>query len=400
LRSRAFVEGFRARNYATATALVYQGLREDDDNDEFPIIAPAVGYSFVGEPDADTGGKFHFDTGLRPLTRIDGRDSVRIGINGGYEFPYIGPIGDVYSLKAQVQAEGYWTDGVQPGSNDVNPDNPNGNDVTGRVLPQLALNWRYPWLQDNVTWQQVVEPIAQIVLAPPTGNPNEIPNEDSLGFEFDDSNIFELNRFPGLDVADSGSRLDYGLSWRGDWGVGSSADAFFGQSFQIIEPNQDIFPDNSGVGKNFSDFVGRVQITPFQEFDIMYRFRLDDANLKARRNEVETRFGVPAFNVKLGYLFADNQKISEEFGKREELNFSAGSQLTNNWSISGSHRRNLERDRALSWSVGLAYNDECFTFEGVFQRKFFDDREIEPEDSILFRISFKHLGGVGGIGYE
>ncbi len=395
LRSRAFVEGFRARNYAAVNAFTYQGLRDQDDNDEFPIVAPSLGYSFVGEPDADFGGKPYFDAGLRTLTRIEGRDNVRIGIEGGYEIPYTSPIGDVYSLKAQVLAEGYWTNGVQPGSDDVNPPNGQGDDVTGRVLPQLALEWRYPWLQDNETWQQVVEPIAQVVVAPPTGNPNEIPNEDSLGFEFDDSNIFELNRFPGLDVADSGSRLDYGLNWRGDWGAETSAEAFFGQSLQIIEPNQDIFPKNSGVGENFSDFVGRVQLTPFEEFDLMYRFRFDDKTLKARRNEVEARFGVPAFNVNMGYLFADNQQTSEDFGKREEINVSASSQLTNNWSVLGSLRRDLDGGKTLSWSAGLAYNDECFTIEGVFRRKFFDDREIEPDDSVFVRVVFKHLGGVG-----
>jgi LPS-assembly protein len=40
LRSRAFVEGFRARNYAAVNAFAYQGLRDQDDNDEFPIVAP------------------------------------------------------------------------------------------------------------------------------------------------------------------------------------------------------------------------------------------------------------------------------------------------------------------------------------------------------------------------
>ena len=395
LRSRMFVEGFRQRNYAAVNAFSYQGLRDQDDNDEFPIVAPSIDFSFVGEPDAQTGGKPYFDTGLRTLTRIDGRDNVRIGITGGYEIPYTGPIGDVYSLKAELLAEGYWTYGMVPGDPDVNPSNANGGDVTGRLLPQVALEWRYPWIQDNMTWQQIVEPIAQIVLAPPTGNPNEIPNEDSVDFEFDDSNIFDLNRFPGTDVADSGSRIDYGLSWRGDWGIESSAEAFFGQSLQIIEPNQDIFPKDSGVGENFSDFVGRAQISPVEEFDLIYRFRIDDSSLSARRNEIEARAGVPAFNFNMGYLFADNQQTSDNFGKREEINIGARSQLTNDWSVFGSHRRDLDRGKALSWSAGVAYNDECFTIEGVFRRKFFDDREIEPDDSVFVRIVFKHLGGVG-----
>ncbi len=60
---------------------------------------------------------------------------------------------------------------------------------------------------------QVVEPIAQVVLAPNGSNPGKIPNEDSQDFEFDDTNLFSLNRFTGVDRVTPGSRVDYGLKW-------------------------------------------------------------------------------------------------------------------------------------------------------------------------------------------
>ena len=39
----------------------------------------------------------------------------------------------------------------------------------------------------------------------------QIPNEDSLDFEFTDQNLFSLNRFPGIDRLEGGARANVGL---------------------------------------------------------------------------------------------------------------------------------------------------------------------------------------------
>jgi LPS-assembly protein len=236
--------------------------------------------------------------------------------------------------------------------------------------------------------------VGQVVVAPTFGNPDEIPNEDSIDFEFDDSNIFEFNRFPGNDRADSGTRFDYGFNWSGAFGEGATAGAFIGQSYQAVEADDDIFPENAGVGDGFSDFVGRVQLSPLDEFDLLYRFRLDDRNLEARRHEIGAQFGVPALKIDLGYLLLDDEATNDDFGDREEINVAARSQLTNTWHVFGSFRRDLDAERTLSGSFGMGYEDECFTIEGVFRRKFFDDREIQPENTFQVQLVFKHLGSV------
>src|SRR3546814_1663971 len=88
--------------------------------------------------------------------------------------------------------------------------------------------------------QQVIEPIVQAVFSPSGSNPDEIPNEDSLDFEFDDTNLFKLNRFAGRDRVDSGTRIDYGLKWTGAFDNGGSAGAFIGQSYRFTK-NHDAF---------------------------------------------------------------------------------------------------------------------------------------------------------------
>jgi len=50
LTSDVFVEGFRGRNYAAASAYSFQGLRATDDPGTTPLITPYLQYSFESEP--------------------------------------------------------------------------------------------------------------------------------------------------------------------------------------------------------------------------------------------------------------------------------------------------------------------------------------------------------------
>jgi len=216
-----------------------------------------------------------------------------------------------------------------------------------------------------------------------------------VDFEFDDTNIFELNRFPGRDRVDSGTRFDYGIKWTGTFGDEGSAGAFLGQSYRLTE-NKDVYSEGSGLEDKFSDLVGRVQLRPLEDLDFLYRFRLDKDDLQAQRSEVSMNIGPPALNLDLSYFFINNQANDDEFGDREEVTFGIRSQINENWSVGFSHRRDLLEDQALRSAFIVGYQDDCFLIEGVAQRTNYRDRELEEDDSIFVRVVFKYLGEVSG----
>lgn len=392
LTSDIFVEGFRGRNYMAVNNFFYQGLRETDDNDQAPIILPMLDYNFVSPPGI-AGGTYRMDANVLVLHRFEGRESRRASLRGGWELPYTSPLGDVYSVAAYVQADGYWVEGFDDEQPDVVAPANGEEALTGRVFPELALGWRYPWVSHQSGFSQIVEPIAQAVLAPEGFNPSEIPNEDSQDFEFDDTNLFSLNRFPGRDRVDSGTRFDYGIDWTLlTEGYGAS-NIFIGQSYQI-DPS-DEFGAGSGLDDNFSDYVGRVRIQPFDYVDLVYRFRLDKDDLSANRSELDTRLGPPALNVELSYLDLTDQSNQLELASREELRVRLNSRLSEYWSAYVAHRRDLREDRSLLSEIGVAYQDECFLIEAVAQRSFYDDADLEPDDSVFLRFVLKYLGEFG-----
>ncbi len=387
LTTRVFAQGFRKRNYMAVTGYLFQGLREADDFGTTPIVAPMFDYNHVGETDR-LGGRSSLDVNLMTLTRTGGTDSRRLSLKAGWRVPYTGPLGDVYALSTSLTGDLYHV-------NDVfrSPVEGKFNGVTGRVVPQLVLDWRYPFVRDEGgAVYQVIEPVGMIVVSPYGGNPNKIPNEDSLDFEFDDTNLFSTNRFTGLDRIEGGPRFNYGLKW-GVFGRKSGGTTiFFGQSYR--PKTDDTFAEGSGLEDHFSDFVARVRVAPGENLHLLYRARYDKDDLAARRNEVQFAAGTAALNLSVNYAFFARQEDSE-FPSREEVSAGLNTQWTRFWRSSLSAVRDLTDDGGMrSAALALTYEDCCFIFATNFRRSFFQDRDVKPTDSVTVRLTFKTLADV------
>ena len=55
-------------------------------------------------------------------------------------------------------------------------------------------------------------------------------------------------------------------------------------------------------------------------------------------------------------------------------------------------RRNLETDSTEFYSLAYNYLNDCLRAGVVFRRKFYEDRDIEHSDSLMFKISLIPLG--------
>ncbi|MHA1597361.1 MAG: LPS-assembly protein LptD [Alphaproteobacteria bacterium] len=385
LISQVFTEGFRGRNYMRATATNFQGLAVADDDATTPLILPLVEYSHEGEP-GRMGGKTSLDVNMLSLTRSTGTDTHRVSMRGGWQLPYIAPKGDVYTLSTSLNADFYQVNSLVRGT-----DKPDYSGLAYRVIPQVALDWRYPFVREEGSVYQMFEPIAAVVLSPYGGNSNKIPNEDSLNFEFDDTNLFSANRFSGLDRVEGGPRINYGFKWGVFGEKGGSTSLLLGQSYRYKV--DDTFGAGSGLDDNFSDIVGRLHVSPDDNLDIYYRTRLSKDNLEARRNEINLSAGPPSLNLSTRYIYFDRQEGSE-FAGREEVNAALSSQINRYWRGSLSATRDMDEGEFRSMRMGLTYEDECFLLSTNLTRTTFQDRDLQPENAITFRIVFKTLGEV------
>lgn len=388
LTSTAYVEGFSGRRYASVAAYAYQGLREEDDPGETPLVMPVAQYDYVGDPDREHGRYFHFNANTQVLQRSDGADSRRVTFKGGWTMPYTGPMGDEVTVSATVQSDLYHVSDVNIGNGQTD------SGLTGRVFPQASVDWNWPLVRDQQGAHQIIKPMASLVVAPYGGNPSDIPNEDSTDFEFDDTNLFSANRFTGYDRVEGGPRVNYGMNWGWYGAGGGRTEVLVGQSFRVKE--DDTFSKESGLQQHFSDIVGRVEVSPVSSLSLLYRFRLSKENLEPKRQEIGFSGGERALQLGLNYIQFERQGSGDEFGDREEISLNLRSQLSQFWAATARGRRDLTDDGGwLELGMGLEYEDECFGFSSNYTRSFTRDRDVEANDTILFRFMFRNLGEIG-----
>ncbi|MFO1061311.1 MAG: LPS assembly protein LptD [Dongiaceae bacterium] len=393
LTTRAFAEGFYGRSYALAESMWFQGTRDQDNNKQSPIVAPALSYSYVGEP-GRYGSYLTFDASTAVLTRISGRDDRRISLQGGWTLPYTSPAGDVYTLTASLRGDLYSINGQDPNHpNTVNPSDPSFDGWKARIFPQLTGEWRYPFARHHETWDEVLQPVVGFAVGTGGMNSKKIPNEDSLDIEFDETNLFNANRFAGYDVIDGGQRVNYGLEYSVFTKSGGFGSIFVGQTYQ--HGASDVFRNGSGLSNNLTDIVGKVEISPNQYLDLLWRWRVDPFAGKLDRNEATLTAGPRLFNVSLTYAYLRGGATGEEFGNREEVAGTVRSQITDYWAVLASGRRDLSKGNWLSYGGGIVYSDECFDFAATAERSNFKDNENKPGTSFLIRFGFKYLGAFG-----
>jgi len=389
ITSTAWIEGFRGRNHAQLTGFHFQGLREEDDDDTTPIVLPLATYSLVGEPTREHG-RWEADMSLVGIQRVDGTNSRRLSFDAGWLAPFTTDGGHIFELSGHALAAAYW---VEDADNLATQRDETFSGITGRVFPQVKAEWRYPLVRELGNVRHLIEPRVAVIAGPNASDRFEIPNEDSRDFEFDTSNLFDMNRFTGIDRVDGGQRVAYGLRTAFFGDRGGSSEFFVGQAAQL-NPSSDL-GDGSGVEDNLTDIVGRVSIDPADFMDINYRFRIDKDTLRARRNELGASVFLGPATLSTNYFFFAGNQVNPEFGDREEIFGSADLRLTEYWSVNGRTRHDLtENGGVLNWGFGARYEDECLTFVADFSRNFTRDRDFDPSNRVFFQIIFKHLGQV------
>lgn len=385
LTSELYAEGFFDRSYASIVSTAYQDLRDGVDTGLTPYIAPVGQFSFIHEPET-IGGRLAVEGSALALWRERGADQRRVSLAMNWQRPWILDVGLVTTVTLSLRGDVYDTHDLF---------DPAGDDQGGlkaRALPQAAVEFRYPFVRTSSEGRQVIEPIVQFVLAPRLGTSPKISNEDSQSFEFDVTNLFSLDRFPGYDLIDSGSRAVVGLRGAHYGNGGETLEVLFGQSFEITD-NDGNYPANSGVGDGRSDYVGRVVFSPESWIDIQNSFRLDKDNFALNSNDTRLGLGDGNYRAYVGYASINTDTGLGNQGDRDEIYVSGYAKVEQNWLLYGDMRRRLNDDSQLiSSRLGLFYMDECIEIGGVYRRDRTRDRDISPSNSINFVIRLKNLG--------
>lgn len=414
LVSKAFLEDFDGRNYGAVTAYSFQALRQGITDRTQPYVLPAADYTWYGRPN-DFGGQFTSTVDVLDILRETGTSAQRLSVGSRYDQPWIAPDGQAFKGIVAVRGDGYNVARVPvPAAGSIGT----YSGATGRVYPQLGLEWRYPFARYGRGSSWVIEPKAAIYAAPPGGNSQKIANNDSQAFNYSDADLFVPDRLYGYDEVDSGQRTDYAMraAWYGS--NGPHGEALFGQSYRFQHDTP--FQPGTGLDSRRSDYVGRVTFSPSRFLDLGYHFRLARSNFNVRNQQFSATFGPRRLRASLTYISLSSNPRDAQAALRQ-IGGGVTYQFTDYWTFSMSTVRNLgdsvqasgiqpgvtpyyaiynnplsltALNSSLANRVAISYTDECMSFITSFVQTGTRDRDIKPDNAVLFQLVFKNLGGI------
>lgn len=389
--SRAYLEGFKGRQYASLRSYYFQDLRAGSYVAE-PIVLPSANFNVLGDPGQTWGGRWSFNAHTlvtqrnnqgKPLAE-QGSNTRRFSLNAGWERQFISGTGLHTTVSGLFRTDSYWANNVVRPETGIVYDKA----MFTRHFEQANAVFRYPLGRSGDGYQHLVEPVVAVVAAPDVRRIAKQPNEDSLDVEFDETNLFSPNRFTGSDLIEGGSRVIYGVRNAITSNDGAHVDIFGGQSHSFTA-NGD-FSGNSGLRGHKSDYVGRIDFMPVKWFNANYGFRLSSDDFAPQRQDAYVSAGLPIFRPSARYI----QAYTYDTPVRQ-ITFGLSSTFLKYWTLSGSfvHAFNPQPGTR-STGVGLSYLDECFAFGVNMSQNFTNRLDVRSGTSVAFHFYLKNLGGL------
>jgi len=398
--SQIYLEGLHDRNYLSARFYNTQSLLFSDEPFSDATVFPIIDYDYIVNRPI-LGGELSFNSNVMVFSNQEGVDSNRLIVEGNWRRQMIDGMGQVFTPFAQLRGDVYGVKGVDRGLNSSEEFVKNEIEGSEGILRGTAvggIEYRYPFVANTGSVTHVVEPIGQIIGRPDTaGDQQEIPNEDALSLVFDDTLLFDIDKFSGYDRIETGTRANVGMRYTAQLLSGAYGRAVFGQSYQVAGQNEfdTAFYRTSGLASDTSDYVGGLYLQASSYLGFSAQSRFDDDNFDINRTDLSSwaRYG-PA-RVKVNYADVTGEPGLAEGEAREEIITAGTLAITEDWSLLGNFRYDLATDQTITDGLGVRYQDDCFLIDVTYQRSFIEDQDIEPDERFLVNISLKHLGSYG-----
>lgn len=401
-----WLQGLSDRSYFSAKLYHFGGLLVNDDDAAESLVHPVIDHNYVFR-DPVLGGELSWNSNVLSLSRTDvdtsnqvlSQDMNRMVTEVKWRRRFTDAIGITYTPFGELRGDVY-----QVNYEDPDPLISGLDDTFLRGLATGGATVSYPWVATAGATSHVIEPIGQVV-AHEAGGDNQLglPNEDAKSLVFDDTNLFDSNKFSGYDRFETGVRANVGVQYTFQGPVGY-ARLLAGQSFHLsgdnaYEESSSAFEPRSGLESNKSDYVLGAYVAPTDTFRIISQSRFDDSDLTLRRQELAASFSYGPLAASTAYTYSrvldETTPVIGDFETSQDVSAAATLRLTERWTLSGAVRYDIEENRRLTDSITLAYLDECFMLSATYAQSSIRDinRDIRPDQVVMLRFELKHLGG-------
>ena len=395
LDSRLVISRTRRNETIEARLIGFYSIRQGDDNSTLPAVVADLTYArrfSLGSFGGEGGVRFQTHGHFRPSTSVldadgdgipDGRDVQRVSLRADWRRDWVLNNGMIAGVLGDATGDFYviGQDAVYAGSK-------------VRLHGTIGAELRWPLIKSGKTGvTQVIEPVVQLVFSP--NGTEKLPNEDSALVEFDEGNLFALNRYPGSDATERGVRANLGVSYlRTDpagWTLGVTA----GRVLRVDDLGQ--FSAASGLNGINSDWMTSWQLSVPGGLGITNRLIFND-DLTLTKGELLAAVTADRYGLAAGYVYAVADLAENRPDPTSELTVYSTYKITSNWTAQFANRYDFQAERAAKAGLGLTYRNECLLVDLSLSRRFTSSTSVKPTTDFGLSVELLGFGGGSDVG--
>lgn len=393
LDSRIEINRTRRNEHISARIISFQTLREDEDNTTIPSVVADLTFhrrfslgALGGEGGLRLQTHNHYRSSTDPFDGpdsddiADGRDLGRLSARVDWRKSFLLPVGIEATILGDFTADAYniSEDATYEGS-------------STRTHGNAGVELRWPLFKAEAGGAvQVIEPVAQAIWS--SSDDEELPNEDSVLVEFDEGNLFSLDRFPGSDAVERGPRVNLGVTWTRHDPAGWSMGVTVGRVFREADLGQ--FGPASGLDGRTSDWLAAVNFDLADGMTLTARAVVDD-DLSLTKGEARMVYRGERTSMAGSVIWSLADPLENRPIPTQEVAFDARRKLDPNWTAKVSGRYDFVADQGSVAGLGLEFLNECVRLDVSLSRRFTSSTSVTPTTDFNLSLDLVGFGGSG-----
>ena len=210
--------------------------------------------------------------------------------------------------------------------------------------------------------------------------------KEESGSRLNPINAFSLSRLDNVNNFETGLSASLGI----DYNIKNGSEEFDFSIAQIInEKENKNMPDKTSLNEKLSDLVGSVSYKLNNNFKLNYNFSVDQNYNDINYSEIGTNMDFGPVNFDFNYL-----QEKKHIGNQDYFKTKINLKNKNDGIFSFETKRNLITNSAEFYNLSYEYINDCLRAGLVYRREFYNDSELEPENSLMFKITLTPFGSI------
>lgn len=216
-------------------------------------------------------------------------------------------------------------------------------------------------------------------------SPGSMRKQES-GSRLNSTNAFNINRIENINNYETGASAAIGF----DYKIKKDTKDFDFSIAQIIKNKENNkMADITSMNEKLSDLVGTAKHNLSDNMSIKYDFALDQNYKDFNYNEIGLSSNLGSLNIDFNYL-QENKHIGNQDYLKSKIEYN----FKEDGLISFETKRNLITNSSEFYNLSYEYLNDCLRAGLVYRREFYKDSELEPENSLMFKITLVPFGNI------